>query len=199
MIQEGDDTARGTCANTPGKPVPVETNLPEAVETAPAAEPEASLLVAEKDSEIKSLIDRLKRLQAEFENYRKRSVREIAFLRERAADDEVCSFLPVFDSLERAMSLYEETKDADALVAGVEQIFGQFRQTLEQKGLRRICAVGERFDPELHEAVASVPSDQEKNVVLEEFSPGYARSGRTLLPSKVAVSLGPVTREKEES
>jgi len=193
MIQEGDDAARGTCADMPEGPVPAETSLPE------AAELDASRLIAEKDAEIKSLIDRLKRLQAEFENYRKRGVREIALLRERAADDEVCSFLPLFDSLDRAMSLYEETKDADALVAGVEQIFGQFRQILEQKGLRRICAVGERFDPELHEAVASVPSDQEKNVVLEEFSPGYARSGRTLLPSKVAVSLGPVTREKEES
>jgi molecular chaperone GrpE len=199
MIQEGDDTARGTCANTPENSVPVETSLPEVGEAAPAIEPDASRLVAEKDAEIKLLIDRLKRLQAEFENYRKRGAREAALLRERAADDEICSFLPLFDSFERAVSLYEETKDADALVAGVERIFGQFRHILEQKGLKRICAVGERFDPELHEAVACVPSDQERNVVLEEFSPGYARSGRTLLPSKVAVSLGPVTGEKEES
>ncbi len=156
-------------------------------------------LLAEREAELAATIDRLKRLQAEFENYRKRSARDVAALRERVADDEICSFLPLFDSLERAFTAYGETKDAEGFVVGVERIFGQFRQTLEQKGLRRICTIGERFDPELHEALVALPSEEEKNTVIEELSPGYARAGRTLLPSKVAVSQGPGAEEKEES
>ncbi len=156
-------------------------------------------LLAEREAELAATIDRLKRLQAEFENYRKRSARDVAALRERVADDEICSFLPLFDSLERAFTAYGETKDAEGFVVGVERIFGQFRQTLEQKGLRRICKIGERFDPELHEALVALPSEEEKNTVIEELSPGYARAGRTLLPSKVAVSQGPGAEEKEES
>ncbi|MDD5263656.1 MAG: nucleotide exchange factor GrpE [Candidatus Bipolaricaulis sp.] len=156
-------------------------------------------LLAEKEVELAATIDRLKRLQAEFENYRKRSARDVAALRERVADGEICSFLPLFDSLERAFTAYRETKDAEGFVVGVEKIFGQFRQILEQKGLKRICTIGERYDPELHEALASLPSEEEKNTVIEELSPGYARDGRTLLPSKVAVSQGPGAEEKEES
>ncbi len=167
---------------------------------APSAEgAKASQELAEKDAELAAMIDRLKRLQAEFENYRKRSAREIAALRERVADDEICSFLPPYESLERALALYAESPDDETLEVGVKKVFGQFHQILEQKGLKRICAVGERFDPDLHEALACVPSDQEKNTVLEELSPGYARGGRTLLPSKVAVSLGPAAGEKEDA
>ena len=193
MIPNEDDAAR-----TPGEDVPVtEAN----VEAGPveAAETDVSALLAEKEAELASMIDRLKRLQAEFENYRKRSARETAALRERVADDEICSFLPLYNGLDRAFSVYRETKDAEGLVAGAEKIFGQFHQILEQKGLKRIDTVGERFDPGRHEALVSVPSDQEKNTVIEELSPGYARAGRTLLPSKVAVSRGPAAEEKEDS
>jgi molecular chaperone GrpE len=192
MIPE-DDAARTPREDASGAEANVEAGPLEVAET------DVSVLLAEKEAELASMIDRLKRLQAEFENYRKRSAREIAALRERVADNEICSFLPLYSGLERAFSVYEETKDAEALAAGVEKIFGQFHQILEQKGLERICAVGERFDPELHEALASVPSHEEKNTVLEELSPGYARAGRTLLPSKVAVSQGPVAEEKEDS
>jgi molecular chaperone GrpE len=179
-------------------------NLPETAGPASASpgEPEetgAVGLLAEREAELAATIDRLKRLQAEFENYRKRSARDVAALRERVADDEICSFLPLFDGLERAFTAYGETKDAAGFAVGVERIFGQFRQTLEQKGLKRICTIGERFDPELHEALVALPSEEEKNTVIEELSPGYARAGRTLLPSKVAVSQGPGAEEKEES
>ncbi len=193
MIPEKDDAVR-----TPGEDAPVTGGN---VEAGPiqVAETDVSALLAEREAELAATIDRLKRLQAEFENYRKRGARDIAALRERVADDEICSFLPLYDGLERAFSVYGETKDAEEFVVGVEKIFGQFHQILEQKGLKRICTVGERFDPELHEALVSLPSDQAKNTVIEELSPGYARAGRTLQPSKVAVSQGPDAEEKEES
>ncbi|MEN6369595.1 MAG: nucleotide exchange factor GrpE [Thermotogota bacterium] len=195
MIPDNEDAVR-----TPREELS-ENAAPASESPGPGAAEEtaAAGLLAEKKAELAATIDRLKRLQAEFENYRKRSARDIAALRERIADDEICSFLPLYDGLERAFSTYRETKDAEGLVVGVEKIFGQFHQILEQKGLKRICTIGERFDPELHEALVSLPSEEEKNTVIEELSPGYARAGRTLLPSKVAVSQGPGAEEKEES
>ena len=115
-----------------------------------------------KDEEIRSLVDRLQRLQAEFENYRKRILRDLAALEERTSDREVLAFLPLYDNLERAFSVYAKDADVAAFVGGVERIFGQFAQILDQKGVRRIPTVGERFDPALHEALLSIHSHQQK-------------------------------------
>jgi molecular chaperone GrpE len=163
-----------------------------------AGEADLYAQLATKDDEVRSLVDRLKRLQAEFENYRKRILRDLAAAEERTSDREILAFLPLYDNLARAFSAYAKDADVDAFVAGVERIFGQFAQILDQKGVERIPAIGERFDPSLHEALLSVHSQQERNVILEEFSPGYVRGDRTLQPSKVTVSQGPAQEEKEE-
>jgi molecular chaperone GrpE len=165
---------------------------------APTGDVDVLAQLAAKDEEIRSLVDRLKRLQAEFENFRKRVLRDVAAVEERSSDREILAFLPLYDNLARAFSAYAKDADAGAFVSGTEGIFGQFAQILDQKGVRRIPALGERFDPSLHEALLSIHSQQEKNVILEEFSPGYVRGGRTLQPSKVAVSQGPAQEEKEE-
>ncbi len=157
------------------------------------------LAVAAKDEEIRSLVDRLKRLQAEFENYRKRILRDLAAVDERASDREILSVLPLYDNLERAFAVYAKDADVEAFVAGIERIFGQFAQLLEQKGVRRIPTVGERFDPALHEALLSIHGPQPKDTILEEFSPGYVRGERTLEPSKVSVSQGPTQEQREET
>ncbi len=166
-----------------------------------AAESDVSLhgQIQAKEDEIKSLVDRIMRLQAEFENYKKRMARDVEVMRVRAEDGAILDFLPLFDNLERAFGTYAKDHDKDALASGVEQIFGQFAQILEQKGIKRLRTVGETFDPALHEALVSVASEETKNIILEEFSPGYVRNGRTLRPSKVAVSQGPEPEEKEES
>jgi molecular chaperone GrpE len=155
--------------------------------------------LAAKDEEIRSLVDRLKRLQAEFENYRKRILRDLAAVEERTSDREILAFLPLYDNLARAFAAYANDADIAAFVSGMEGIFGQFAQILEQKSVRRIPALGERFDPALHEALLSTHSQKEKNIIIEEFSPGYARGERTLQPSKVTVSQGPAQEQKEES
>jgi molecular chaperone GrpE len=165
---------------------------------APAPCPSLESTVASKEEEIRSLVDRLKRLQAEFENYRKRILRDLAVVEERTSDREILAALPLYDNLERAFSIYAKDSNVEAFVAGVERIFGQFSQILDQKGVRRIPTVRERFDPALHEALLSIHSPEEKNVILEEFSPGYIRGERTLQPSKVSVSQGPAQDEKEE-
>ena len=169
------------------------------VEGPPAGDMCPASVVSAKDDEIRLLVDRLQRLQAEFENYRKRILRDLAAVEERTSDREILGFLPLYDNLERAFSVYAKDADVEAFVAGVERIFGQFAQILDQKGVRRIPTLGERFDPAHHEALLSIHSQQEKNVIIEEFSPGYVRGERTLQPSKVSVSQGPPQAEKEEA
>ncbi|MCD6136260.1 nucleotide exchange factor GrpE [Candidatus Bipolaricaulota bacterium] len=155
--------------------------------------------LAAKDEEIRSYVDRLQRLQAEFENYKKRVLREMSQIEERIVDREILDFIPLYDNLQRAFANYSDETDAAAFVAGVEKIFAQFDQILKAKGVTPIPAEGEKFDPMKHEALLSVESSEEKNTILEEFERGYERSGRVLRPCKVKVSKGQLdTEDKEE-
>lgn len=152
-----------------------------------------------KEEEIRSYVDRLQRLQAEFENYKKRMSREIGQLEQRIIDREVLDFIPLYDNLQRAFSNYSDETNAASFIAGVEKIFAQFDQILKGKGVTPIPAEGQAFDPSKHEALLSRQSSEEKNTVLEEFERGYERNGRVLRPCKVGVSKGVQdTEEKEE-
>ena len=156
---------------------------------------EASL---EQPAELRSAIDRLQRLQAEFENYRKRVAKDASLAAERAEDRAILDFLPLYDNLERAFRTLATSKETEPFVSGVEQIFAQFHQLLEARGVSRIVCEGEPFDPALHEAMLSVPNEAAKNTIIEEFMPGYTREGRILQVSKVSVSQGPALKEEEE-
>lgn len=145
-----------------------------------------------------ALIDRIQRLQAEFENYKKRAAREFAQQEERAIDRVLLDILPLYDGLELAFDNYNRDTDAEAFVTGVKRIFAQFEQILESKDVRRIESIGTPFDPAIHEALLSLPSEEKKNNIVEEFSPGYVRDGRTLRPSKVGVSQGAAPANEEE-
>ena len=149
-------------------------------------------------NELTSCIDRLQRLQAEFENYKKRSARDAAAIEERVEDRVLLEFLELYENLERAFVSYTSDQNAETFVAGVEQIFSQYSRILEQRDVERIPAVGTPFDPALHEALLTAPSDEDKNTIIEEFSPGYRRNGRVLRASRVAVSQGPVAQEEHE-
>jgi len=160
-----------------------EVRSPEAAEEAP---PEGGA-----PGEAAAYVERLQRLQAEFENYKKRAARDATREAERIADRVIVDFLPLYDNLQRAFAAYSEDGNVDAFVAGVEQIFAQLDQTLKNHGVEKIPAVGDPFDPALHEALLTVESDRPKNMIVEEFSPGYTRNGRILRASKVSVSRGP--------
>lgn len=152
--------------------------------------PSIETQLAEKEKRILSYIDRLQRLQAEFENYKKRILREMTNLEERVADREILDVLPLYDNLVRAFESFSENKDSESFVHGIEKIYAQFDQILKTKGVSSIEAVGALFDPNLHDAMLSVPSDEKRNVILEEFERGYLRNGRLLRPCKVKVSGG---------
>ena len=152
--------------------------------------------VEEGATELASCIDRLQRLQAEFENYKKRTARDIATLEDRVVDQVLVEFLVPYESLERAFRSYATDQNVEAFVDGVERIFAQFSQILDQRGVERIPSVGVPFDPALHEALFVAPSEEEKNTIIEEFSPGYRRDGRVLRVSRVSVSHGPAAGEE---
>lgn len=153
----------------------------------------------EKEEEIRSYVDRLKRLQAEFENYKKRVLHEMANLEERVSDREILYFLPLYDNLQRAFTSFSGNNDAQSFIEGIERIFAQFDEILKQKGVSPIETIGSLFDPAKHEALLSVESDKERNEILEEFERGYLRNGRVLRPSKVKVSKGKTETEEEKT
>jgi len=147
---------------------------------------EAARLKAERDA----LVDRLARLQAEFDNARKRSVKEQQDYREYAVADAVKALLPILDSFERA--LQPEHRDTSEFRNGVELIYKQLSDALAKLGLRPIPAQGEPFDPHLHQAIQMVDTtDADDHQVLDELQRGYKLKDRLLRPSMVKVARNP--------
>lgn len=172
------------------KQADVEHEIPVEVQDEAGLQPETG-------NELRSTIDRLQRLQAEFENYKKRSLRDAAAYEQRVSDRLILDFLPLYDNLQRAFQSLSSNQDVDTFVSGVEQIFAQFQQVLESKGVTPINAENEMFDPTLHEAMLSVTHELAKNTIVEEFMPGYTRDERVLRPSRVSVSQGPALDEED--
>ena len=133
-------------------------------------------------------LDQLKRLKADFENYRTRVIREQTDLVERASLRIVERLLPVLDDLERALEAARTHEPSDAIVRGVELVFKHLHEVLVDEGLERVRAEG-AFDPQEHEAVSSVPGDVDEPTVLEVVRPGYKLKGRTIRPALVHVSV----------
>lgn len=130
-------------------------------------------------------IDTLKRLQAEFENYKKRVDKEKTEFVKYAHADVIEKMLPVLDSFEIAL---KNTSDREKFVEGMKMIYAQFRSTLEAEGLKPIKAAGEKFDPYRHEVLMKEQSDKPEETILEEFQKGYMLNDRVLRHSKVKVS-----------
>jgi molecular chaperone GrpE len=143
---------------------------------------ETEKLKAERDA----LIDRLARLQAEFDNARKRSVREQQEFREFAAADVIKNFLPILDSFELAL---KAGGDASDFRSGVELIYRQFQDALQKIGVQPIAAVGQVFDPRVHEAIEMVDTREvPDHQVVGELQRGYKYKERLLRPAMVRVA-----------
>lgn len=133
------------------------------------------------------LFDRLARLQAEFDNYRKRAAKENSDFREYAVADAARSLLPVIDNL--ALAIKNASAHPEDFRKGVELIYKQLQSALEKMNVQRIPAQGEPFDPRLHEAIEMVESDEvPDHHVLEELQPGYRMKDRLLRPAMVRVA-----------
>jgi len=148
---------------------------------------EAQQILPEKELQLAELTNRLLRLQADFDNFRRRSRQEKEDFFKFANQDLISSLLPVLDNFQRAISI--NTNQKDSFAAGVNMIFKQVVEVLEKEGLTQIEAVGCAFDPNLHEAVMSVESgEHESNIIIEEFQKGYKLKERVIRPSMVKVA-----------
>jgi molecular chaperone GrpE len=151
------------------------------------AVPETEPLKAERDA----LLDRLARLQAEFDNARKRAVREQQEFREFAAADVIRNFLPILDSFERALKAGsgDSNSNSNDFRNGVELIYRQFQDALQKIGVQPILALGQAFDPRVHEAVEMVDTTEvADHHVFDELQRGYKYKDRLLRPAMVRVA-----------
>ena len=133
--------------------------------------------------------------RADFENYRKRAARDHASFAARASEALVKELLPVLDDLERALEAAEQHEEAK-LEDGVRLVHRSFFQALQKQGLEQIETNG-RFDPHVHEALLSQPSEQEEGSILQVIQPGYRLGERVLRPARVVVSAGPPEAAEE--
>jgi len=139
----------------------------------------------EKQQKIEELTDTLKRLQAEFENYKKRIDKEKIEFVKYAHADMIAQLLPVLDSFEIAL---KNATDKEKFVDGIKIIYAQLYSVLEADGLKPIKATGEKFDPYKHEVLMKQESEKPEETILEEFQKGYMLNDRVLRHSKVKIS-----------
>jgi len=188
------DAAGAPAAKTPAgesaKPAEAEAEAEaaaDAVAEAQAAGAGAELAAVTRERD--EYLDHLRRLKAEFENYRKRVQRDHEELRLRAAETVVESLLPVMDNMSRALEAGARHEEGQ-LLAGLELVSGQLRGTLEGHGLEEIAVEpGVLFDPTVHEAIMAQPSPEHpEGTVTQVLELGYLLHGRLLRPAKVIVA-----------
>ncbi len=145
--------------------------------------------LAKSEADVADLKDRLLRQMAEFDNYRKRTMKEKAEIILNGSAGVVIDILPVIDDLERAIANSAKSEDYGALKEGVELIYNKLMHILEQKGLQKISPKNEPFDTDFHEAIAMIPapSEEMKGKVLDCAIDGYKLNDKVLRHAKVAV------------
>ena len=170
-------------AEPDGQPGPAADE--QAEEQREPAEPEEPLARAERERD--DYLARAQRTQADFENYRKRAARELAAAGERARAGLVRELLPVVDNLERALASAGD--DEQHLAEGVRLVHSELLGLLQRNGIEAFDPTGERFDPTVHEALSTRPSDHaDAGVVLDVAEKGYMANGNVLRPARVVVS-----------
>ena len=161
----------------------------KSAEEEPQEEETIEAKLAKSEAEIADLKDRLLRQMAEFDNYRKRTMKEKAEIILNGSAGVVTDILPVIDDLERAMANSAKSEDFNALKEGIELIYNKLMHILEQKGLQKISPRNEPFDTDFHEAIAMIPAPSEdlKGKVLDCAIDGYKLNDKVLRHAKVAV------------
>ena len=170
-------------------------------EAATGGGPEVAELVATRaelkrvEAEVKELKDALARRQADFENYRKRVERERTDTYNRVVAEIAAKLLPVLDNLKRALETEASVEASESdefrhFLSGVDLIFKQLNGVLDALGVKPISAVGEHFDPHIHEAVVTKPTDEyEPDTVMQEIIRGYRLGDKLIRPALVKVAV----------
>ena len=165
-----------------------------AQEEAPAAEQTVEEQLAGMLEEAQQMVREEKakylRLSAEFDNYRKRTLKEKAELIKNGGEKTLTAILPVLDDFERALKNMETSEETKAMKEGVELIFNKFQKILGQEGLQKIETEGKEFDTDFHEAIALIPAPSEdlKGKILDCVQTGYMLNEKVIRHAKVAVA-----------
>lgn len=164
----------------------------QAEQAAPELSPEEKLQQSldEAEARITDLQDKYLRLSAEFDNYRKRTIKEKSEIIKTAAEKTITAILPVLDDMERALLNMQKSDDAQALREGMELINAKFLKILSQEGLNKIETEGADFNTDFHEAIAMIPapSEDQKGKVLDCVQTGYKLNDKVIRHAKVAVA-----------
>ena len=147
-------------------------------------------MLAEAQQMVSEERDKYLRLSAEFDNYRKRTLKEKAELIKNGTEKTLTAILPVLDDFERALKNMEASEETKAMKEGVELIFCKFQKILGQEGLQKIETEGKEFDTDFHEAIALIPAPSEelKGKILDCVQTGYMLNDKVIRHSKVAVA-----------
>ncbi len=179
-------------ANQATEEVVQETNEQTAAEETTIEDVQAESLdarYAELEKQIEEHQQRFVRAQADFDNFRRRTMKEKEELGQYASMKLIGQLLPIIDNFERAIAASAMNNDFESLAKGVDMIFRQLEQTLEQEGLKAMNAVGEPFNPEFHQAIMQVETDEyEEGIVVEEVQKGYVLKDKVIRPAMVKVS-----------
>ena len=142
-----------------------------------------------KDKEVSELRDKYLRLQAEFDNYRKRTAKEKVELLQTAGKEVILSLLDVLDDSDRAIKQLENTTDVEAVKDGVKLVFNKLKNTLQAKGLKPMESINTPFDPDLHDAITEIPAPtpEQSGKVVDVLQPGYYLNDKLIRHAKVIV------------
>ena len=178
-----DETAQ-TEGNVSGE------NTQEEAQAELSAEEQLANMLAEAQQMLEEQKDKYLRLSAEFDNYRKRTLKEKAELIKNGGEKTLTAILPVLDDFERALKNMEASEETKAMKEGVELIFSKFQKILGQEGLQKIDTDGKDFDVDFHEAIALItaPSEDLKGKILDCVQTGYMLNDKVIRHAKVAVA-----------
>lgn len=163
-------------------------NQPQSVEDIDN-QPETSSAADSFEKQYEEMKDKYLRLSAEFDNYRKRTLREKADMLKYAAEDTLRDMLPVIDDLDRAMQAVESATDIDSLKQGIALITNKFHEFIKGKGVRVIECIGQPLDTDLHEAISKIPAPDEaqKGKIIDVVQKGYTLNEKVMRFAKVVV------------
>lgn len=167
-----------------------ENEASEQTEDVPEQEQDqAQLKIAELETKLEDADNRYLRLQADFDNFRRRSRIELEASAKYRAQSVITDLLPAIDNFERAMKMEVDNEQAKSLMQGVEMVYRSLLDALKNEGVEVIEAVGKEFDPHLHQAVMQAEDENYgSNIVVEEFQKGYMLKDRVIRPAMVKVN-----------
>ena len=156
----------------------------------PCDDTEKDQIIAEQKAKIEELNDKHLRLYAEFDNYRKRTIKERIEFSKNAASELIAAFLPILDDYERAISVIPDEESTKAIKEGIILIYNKYKGILTKNGLEEIKSMGETFNTDVHEAIANVPatSEDQKGKIVDLVQKGYYLNGVVLRFAKVVVA-----------